>query len=186
MSTTVLTGHTMCSVRGHDGPREFGFSLIAVFIACWQTKPCQFRNQQSRTGAQVATHGSIWDSWPIAFSGYPRGPRVCCETTCPKHTAPAILAETRSRTRVSREADGQPPEKIPGMERTRSETLKLFVVSDDWRRSTLLSSRRSERSWQFFWLRSAAPFPAACLWPLKRRKTLRTGPAWSRRRPRHS
>jgi Bacterial-like globin len=25
-------------------------------------------------------HGSIWDSWPIAFSGYPRGPRVGCET----------------------------------------------------------------------------------------------------------
>src|SRR5258707_7865905 len=22
---------------------------------------------------------------PIAFSGYPRGPRVACETTCPRH-----------------------------------------------------------------------------------------------------
>ena len=36
-----------------------------------------------------------------------------------------------------------PPEKIPGMERTRSETLKLFVVSDVGRRSTLPSSTRS-------------------------------------------
>src|SRR3974377_2018888 len=43
------------------------------------------------------------------------------------------------------------------MERIRSPTPKLFVVSDDWRRSTLLSSRRSERWWQFFWLRSVAP-----------------------------
>ena len=33
-------------------------------------------------------HGSIWDSWPIAFSGYPRGSRVSGETECPKlHTA---------------------------------------------------------------------------------------------------
>src|ERR1700684_2190154 len=25
------------------------------------------------------------DSWPIAFSGYPRGPRVGWETVCPRH-----------------------------------------------------------------------------------------------------
>jgi hypothetical protein len=46
-------------------------------------------------------HGSIWDSWPIALSGCPRGPRVGCETMCPRHTAPNLSAETRSRTRVS-------------------------------------------------------------------------------------
>src|SRR5450432_3132674 len=34
------------------------------------------------------------------------------------------------------------------MERTRSETLKLFVISDIGRRSSLLSSIRSIRSWQ--------------------------------------
>jgi hypothetical protein len=51
-------------------------------------------------------HGSIWDSWPIAFSGYPRGPRVGCETGCLKHAAPNLPAETRSRTRVSQAPDG--------------------------------------------------------------------------------
>jgi len=51
-------------------------------------------------------HSSIGDSWPIAFSGYPRGPRVPCETECPRHAAPSLATETRSRTRVSREPDG--------------------------------------------------------------------------------
>jgi hypothetical protein len=39
-------------------------------------------------------------------------------------------------------------EKIAGMVRTPSETLKLFVVPNIWRRSTLPSSTRSIRSWQ--------------------------------------
>ena len=57
------------------------------------------------------------------------------------------------------------------MERTRSETLKLFVVSDVGRRSSPLSSIRSERSWQFFLPRSVGPFLASCLWPIKPRRT---------------
>src|ERR1700675_4814672 len=32
-----------------------------------------------------ANHGSIGDSWPIAFSGCPRGHRVSRETRCSKH-----------------------------------------------------------------------------------------------------
>ena len=47
------------------------------------------------------------------------------------------------------------------MERTRSETLKRFVVSDVGRRSLLLSSTRSTRWWQSSWPRSAAPFPVS-------------------------
>ena len=39
-----------------------------------------------QNGGQVGDHSSIRDSWPIAVSGYPRGPRVGCETTCPRHT----------------------------------------------------------------------------------------------------
>ncbi len=58
----------------------------------------------------------FWDSWPIAFSGCPRGPRVICETACPKHTAPSLSAETRSRTRsVLENPSGPPPEKISRM-----------------------------------------------------------------------
>ena len=41
-----------------------------------------------------------------------------------------------------------PPERNPGMERTRSETLKLFVVLGIGRRSLLLSSTRSIPWWR--------------------------------------
>ncbi len=49
----------------------------------------------------------------MAFSGYPRGPRVGCETRCPKHAAPNLPAETRSRTRVSREPHGHRQRRSP-------------------------------------------------------------------------
>ena len=49
----------------------------------------------------------------MAFSGCPRGPRVDCETECPRHTAPNLSAETRSRTRVSRRTRRPPLEKNP-------------------------------------------------------------------------
>src|SRR5215472_4614818 len=41
----------------------------------WARMPIQFRNQQAERRSS-GDHGSIWDSWPIAFSGCPRGPRV--------------------------------------------------------------------------------------------------------------
>jgi hypothetical protein len=96
----------------------------------------------------------------MAFSGCPRGPSVLCETECPRHATPILATETRSRTRVSREPDGHRQKKSPEMERTRSETLKLFVVSDVGRRSTLLSSTPSTRWWQSSWPRSDAPSSA--------------------------
>jgi hypothetical protein len=73
----------------------------------------QFGNQQAERWSD-ANHGSIGDSWPIAFSGCPRGPRVGCETACPRHVVPNFSAETRSRTRVSPEPDGHRWEKIQG------------------------------------------------------------------------
>src|SRR6266404_781665 len=127
-------------------PSGWGF-LYQRFSSLLRDEACQFRNQQSRMVVKFGDHGSIRDSWPIAFSGCPRGPRVGCETWCPKHAAPNLPAETRSRTRVSREPDSHRQRKYPEMERTRSETLKLFVISDIWRRSSLLSSIRSIRSW---------------------------------------
>jgi pimeloyl-ACP methyl ester carboxylesterase len=75
-----------------------------------------------------------------------------------------------------------PPEKSPEMERTRSETLKLFVVSDVGRRSTLLSSARSERWWQSSWPRSDVPSPAGCPWSAMRCRTPETDPVCSRLR----
>src|SRR5258707_6878430 len=57
------------------------------------------------------------------------------------------------------------------MERTRSETLRLFVVSDVGRRSSLLSSTRSTRWWQSSYPRLDAPSPGGCLWSAKRMLT---------------
>jgi len=155
--------------------QRLGISLPAVFIACPQ-RSCLFRNQQSRTAVKFGDHSSIRDSWPIAFSGCPRGPRVGCETWCPKHAAPNLPAETRSRTRVSREPDGHRQRRSLGMERTRSETLKLFVVSDIWRRSSPLSSIRSKQSWRSFSPRSDVPSPVSSLWRAKPRRIPGTDP----------
>ena len=98
-----LPPHLLGSLRSRA--RLFGLSLSAVFILL-RDEARQFRNQQSRTWPNCGDHSSIWDSWPIAFSGYPRGPRVGCEAGCPRHAAPNYTAETRSRTRVSREPNG--------------------------------------------------------------------------------
>src|SRR5882762_9366801 len=68
------------------------------------------------------------------------------------------------------------------MERTRSETLKLFVVSDVGPRSTLLSSTPSTRWWQSSWPRSDAPSPAGGPWSAKRCRTLETDRVCSRPR----
>jgi hypothetical protein len=152
--------------------------LYQRFSSHLRDEACSFRNLQSRTSVKLGDHGSIGDSWPIAFSGCPRGPRVVCETACPKHTAPSLSAETRSRTRVSREPGGHRQRKSQDG-RIRSETLKLFVVSDVGPRSLLLSSTPSMRWWQSFWPRSDAPSPVGCPWPAMGCRTPETDPACS-------
>src|SRR6516165_8304281 len=71
----------------------------------------------------------------LEISGYPKGPRVGGETTCPRHTAPNKSAETRSRTRVSREPDGHRQRRSPGwsgLDRRHSSCLwfQMFGVED--------------------------------------------------------
>src|SRR5580658_1001040 len=56
-------------------PRRFGFSLPAVFIASWQ-RSLSVPKPTKQNVVKFGDHSSIGDSWPIAFSGYPRGPRV--------------------------------------------------------------------------------------------------------------
>ena len=178
-ASSVLTCRTICSVAELRGPAVWVFST-GGFHRLFATKPISSETSKAERRS-IGDHGSIWDSWPIAFSGYPRGPRVACETGCPKHTAPNLPAETRSRTKVSREPTGHRQRRSPGMERTRSETLKLFVVSDIGRRSLLLSSTRSTQLWRSFWPRSVAPSLASCPWPATPHKTLGTGQASLRR-----
>src|ERR1700683_860642 len=176
-ASSVLTGRTMCSVAGHFGP-AIGGSSPSGFHCLFATKPVSSETSKAEPRS-IGDHSSIRDSWPIAFSGYPRGPRVGCETRCPKHAAPNLSAETRSRTRVSQEPDGHRQKKSRDG-RTRSETLKLFVVSKTGRRSTLLSSIPPTRSWQFSWPRSGVPSLPASPWPAGPRRTLATDRVWSR------
>jgi hypothetical protein len=153
----------MCSVAGPAGPAIWGSAsgfhrVLAMKPVSSETSKPEWRSN--------GDHSSIWDSWPMAFSGHARGPRVGCETRCRSTqclTYPLRLALEPECPENPR----PPPEKIPRMERTRSETLKLFVVSDVGRRSSPLSSIRSVRSWQFFVPRSVGPFLASCLWPIK-------------------
>src|SRR5712664_351149 len=72
---SVLTYRAICSVTGQCDPVDWVF-LCQRFSSLLRDEACQFRNQQSRTVVKFGDHSSIWDSWPIAFSGYPRGPRV--------------------------------------------------------------------------------------------------------------
>jgi hypothetical protein len=172
----------MRSGAGPCDPAVWAFSTSG-FHRFFATKPVSSETSKAERWSS-ANHGSIGDSWSIAFSGYPRGPRVGCETECPRHILPNFTVETRSRTRVSPELNGH-RQRNSRDGRARSETLKLFVVSDGGRRSTLLSSTQSTRWWQSSWLKSDAPSPAGCPWPTIPRRTPRTDRAWSRRRPPH-
>ena len=109
---SVLNSRAMDSGAGHGDPAVWVFS-ISGFHRFFATKPVSSETSKAERWSG-ANHGSIRDSWPIAFSGYPRGPRVVCETDCPRDTAPNLSAETRSRTRVSREPNGHRQRKSPG------------------------------------------------------------------------
>ena len=121
----------MDSGAGRGGPAVWVFSTSG-FHCFFATKPVRSETNKAERWSG-GDHSSIGDSWPIAFSGCPRGPKVDCETECPRHTAPNLSAETRSRTRVFREPEGHRQKKSRDG-RTRSETLKLFVVSEIGRR----------------------------------------------------
>jgi len=64
----------MCSVVGPCDPVVWVFSTSGFhrFLA---TKPVSSETSK-QNGGQFGDHSSIRDSWPIALSGYPRGPRV--------------------------------------------------------------------------------------------------------------
>jgi hypothetical protein len=93
--------------------RGLGF-LYRRFSSLLRDEACPFRNQQAVPWSG-GDHGSIWDSWPIALiSGYPRGLGSGVRLIARGHTAPNFSAETRSRTRVSREPDGHRQRKSLG------------------------------------------------------------------------
>jgi hypothetical protein len=102
---SVLTARTRCSDAGQYRP-AVGFFSTSGFHHFFATKPVRSETSKAERWSNLATIVLLGTRWPIASSGCPRGPRVGYETRCPKHTAPNFSAETRSRTRVSREPDG--------------------------------------------------------------------------------
>src|SRR3974390_2169897 len=70
--------------RSIDSER-YEYSYVAVcffstsgFHHFFVTKPVSSETSKAERWSNCGDHSSIWDSWPIAFSGYPRGPRVGC------------------------------------------------------------------------------------------------------------
>jgi len=88
-----------------------------------------------------ANHGSIGDSWPIAFSGCPRGHRVSRETRCSKHLR--SLTGFWILTLEPERLENQPVILRDESGMDSRQTLKLLVVLDVRRRNELLSSKRS-------------------------------------------
>jgi len=101
------------------------------------------KKQQKRRSS--GDHSSIGDSWPRAFLVSERaffrvGVRLGARST----QRLTYQLRLRSRTECI-ETSRPPPERLPRIERYRYETLKLFVVSDVGRRSTILIPHDSER-----------------------------------------
>ena len=149
-------------------PRGF-HRVVATTPVCSET--------DKRNGCQVPTMVLSEARGLSLFRVIREGLGSAVRLGAPRHAAPNFTVETHSRTRVSQEPDRPPLGKFPAMERTPG-TLKLFVISDVGRRTTLLSSRRSTRSLQFCAPASVAPSPAGCPWPPEPRKIPATAQPW--------
>src|SRR5215469_18110811 len=60
----------MCSAFSALAER-LGFLSVAVVIAGWRRNLVSYETSKAERRSS-GDHGSIWDSWPIAFYGYPR------------------------------------------------------------------------------------------------------------------
>src|SRR5258708_33521868 len=100
----------------------------------------RFLKLASTRGCTGVNHGSICDSRPSAFSGYPRGHRVNTEAQCHRHVTPTGDKDAHPRTRASPEPTGHHQKRSPEMEGSSRETLKRLVISVCQRRSFLPSS----------------------------------------------
>src|SRR5258707_14612200 len=162
----------MCSVAGHSDPVDWVFSTSGFhrFLA---TKPVSSETSKAERWSNLATIVLFGTRGPWLFlvirEGLGSAERLGARGTQRLTIRLRLALEPEcleNPTATARET--------PEMERTRSETLKLFVVSDVGRRSTLLSSTRSTRWWQSSWPRLDAPSPAGCPCSIKRCGTLET------------
>src|SRR3984957_2947639 len=91
----------------------FGFSLSAVFIASLRPSPSVLR-PTSKTGCQVPTMVLSEARGLWLFRVIREGLESAERLGAPRHAAPNLSVETRSRTRASQELDGPPPGEFPG------------------------------------------------------------------------
>src|SRR6476660_8648610 len=68
------------------GPAFLVFSTSG-FHCLLATKPVSSETSKPERRSN-GDHSSIWDSWPMAFSGYPRGPRVLLKEKSRKKSLP--------------------------------------------------------------------------------------------------
>jgi len=67
---------TLKAIRRRIAPAKrakaklLGPGILHRFLA---TKPVSSETSKAETVVKFGDHSSIWDSWPIALSGYPRG-----------------------------------------------------------------------------------------------------------------
>ena len=85
---SVLTFRAMCSVAGHSGPAVW-VSATSGFHCLFATKLVSSETSKAERRS-VGDHSSIRDSWPIAFSGYPRGPSLDYSRYAVAWTAPRM------------------------------------------------------------------------------------------------
>jgi len=64
-SATTLRSALSLLLLAETSSTEFQF-VVTASLRSWNMPSQPF-------GHEGANHGSIWDSWPTAFSGYPRG-----------------------------------------------------------------------------------------------------------------
>src|SRR6266436_1141860 len=112
-ASSVLTFRAMCTVAGPCDPVVLVFSTSGFhrFLA---TKPVSSETGKAERRSKFGDHSSIWDSWPIAFSGYPRGPRVVWRLGARGTQRLTNQLRLALELRVSREPDGHRQRRSPG------------------------------------------------------------------------
>ena len=126
-AASVLTGRSAQGIAERLGPVLSIFSPSG-FHRLFATKPVRSETHKQAERLSGGNHGSIRDSWPIAMSGYPRGPIVALRLRCTRHAGPNDLVETHPRTQVSRTGLATARE-VPQQRNGRgSETLKRVTT----------------------------------------------------------
>ena len=97
---------------GCCGP-AFWVSSTSGFHRLFATKPVSSETSKPERRSN-GDHSSIWDSWPMAFSGHARGPRVGCETRCRSTQCLTFRLRLALEPELSREPGGHRQRRSPG------------------------------------------------------------------------